>query len=1074
MASFDDYSEDGLVEQPAITLLDELGWTTVNAYSETFGADGTLGRDNRGEVVLHYRLDEALRRLNPDASDEAIALALEELTRDRAALSLVQANREVYGLLKDGVKVEYHDDEEGDVVETVRVLEWDPEMTESNDFLLVSQFWVAGDLYTRRADLVGFVNGLPLLFVELKAAHAKLYDAYRKNLRDYKTSVPHLFHYNTAIVLSNGGASRVGSVTAAWEHFAEWKRVEREDEAPMVSLERVLRGIAEPSRLLDLTENFVLFQEVQGGLAKIVAKNHQVLGVNNAVEAVQNIQGNQGRLGVFWHTQGSGKSFSMVFFSQKVLRTVPGNWSFVIVTDRTDLNDQIYKTFVSTGALTSAEEAQAGSGKHLKRLLSEDHQYVFTLVQKFQTPDGSPYPELSGRDDVVVMVDEAHRTQYDTLAQNMRLALPNAAFLAFTGTPLLAGEEKTRETFGDYVSVYNFRQSIEDHATVPLYYENRVPEVQLKSDSLDEDILRVIEEAGLDEEAEKRLERLIARQYHILTREDRLDTITDDIVTHFLGRGYAGKAMAVSIDKATALRLHDKVRAKWNEETEKVRQELVNLPVGAPDEEVLEQRRAYLEETEMAVVVSQAQGEVADMAELGLDIAPHRKRMLEEDLETRFKTPDDPLRLVFVCAMWMTGFDVPNCSTIYLDKPLRNHTLMQTIARANRVYPGKQSGLVVDYVGVFRNLQDALSLYGSSSGGGVTEGDRPVEDKEALVAELEKAVLEAKAFLDQQGIQPEAIWEAQGFDRVNLLQDAIDALVSSDATKAAFQNLDRGVNALYKAVLPDPAAAEYGRIRKLLRVLAKGIRSLGGSVDLSAVLSQIGAVLDDAISAEGYVIREPSEQPHAGTSDPSVAYSTDGLVDLSALDVDALMARFEKGRKHIEAETLRRQVHSRIEQLVSQNRTRMSYEHRFQELIKEYNLGSQNVGTFFNQLVALLQELRQEEQRATHEGLSEEELAVYDVLLQQQQGADNETRVAIKEVAREVWSAVNATLVLDWRRKQRARAGVRLAIRKALNKLPESYDRDAYMASYDALYQHLYETARTPSSNFAQRRRPAD
>ena len=1056
MRDRDDYSEDALIEQPALALLAELGWETVNAYHETFGPEGTLGRDNRGEVVLRYRLDEALQRLNPDASDEALALALEELTRDRAALSLAQANRDVYGLLKDGVKVAYHDPEEGEVTETVRVIEWDPEKVETNDFLLVSQLWVTGELYTRRADLVGFVNGLPLLFVELKAGHAKLFDAYRKNLRDYKHTIPHLFHYNVAIVLSNGGASRVGSVTAAWEHFSEWKRIADEDEAPMVSLERVLRGMAEPSRLLDLTENFVLFQEVQGGVVKIVAKNHQVLGVNNALAAVRGINGNQGRLGVFWHTQGSGKSFSMVFFSQKVLRTVPGNWSFVVVTDRTDLDDQIYKTFVSTGALTSAEEAQAGSGKHLQRLLGEDHRYVFTLIQKFRTDDGAPYPTLSERDDVIVMVDEAHRTQYDTLAQNMRLALPNAAFLAFTGTPLLAGEERTREAFGDYVSVYNFRQSIEDQATVPLYYENRVPEVQLTSDTLDEDVLRVIEEAGLDEEAEAKLERLIARQYHIITRDDRLATVADDIVSHFLGRGYLGKAMAVSIDKATALRLHDKVRAQWDAETERVRRDLALLPVGDSSEEALRERLQFLEETDMAVVVSQAQGEVADLAEKGLDIAPHRRRMMDEDLETRFKTPDDPLRLVFVCAMWMTGFDVPNCSTIYLDKPLRNHTLMQTIARANRVYPGKQSGLVVDYVGVFRNLQDALALYGTGSGGGVETGDRPVEDKAALVDELADAVREAEAFLQKQGIESTAIWDAAGFERVRLLQDAVDALVASDATTAAFRNLAREVNTLYKAVLPDPAAAAYGRLRKLLQVLAAGIRSLGDDVDLSAVLDRIGAVLDEAISAEGYVIADPSAPP-AGVADPAVPYESDGLVDLSVLDVDALMERFQSGRKHIETETLRRRVRRRLDQLVGQNRARMSYEHRFQELIEEYNLGSQNVDTFFQQLLAFMEDLSDEGERAQREGLSEGELTVFDILSEAGLPLNEKTRGEVKKVARAVLSTVQSSLVLDWRKKQQARAGVRLAIRKALNRLPESYDRAAFMAAYDALYQHVYE-----------------
>jgi type I restriction enzyme R subunit len=1056
MSDRDHYSEDALVEQPAIALLDALGWTTVNAHHETFGPEGTLGRDNRGEVVLRYRLDEALRRLNPDASEEALGLAIDELTRDRTTLSLVQANREVYELLKDGVKVTYHDEEEGEVTEVVRVIEWDQDKVENNDFLLVSQLWVAGELYTRRADLVGFINGLPLLFIELKAAHRTLQDAYRKNLRDYKDTIPHLFHYNALIVLSNGGDSRVGSITAGWEHFSEWKRVESEEEEAAVSLERVLRGVAEPRRSLDIAENFVLFQEVQGGVVKIAAKNHQVLGVNNAIEAVQHVEANKGRLGVFWHTQGSGKSFSMVFFSQKVLRKMHGNWSFVVVTDRTDLDEQIYKTFVSTGAVGSEEEAQAGSGSHLRQLLREDHRYVFTLIQKFQTSDDAPYPTLSERDDVIVMVDEAHRTQYDTLAQNMRLALPNAAFLAFTGTPLLAGEEKTREVFGDYVSVYNFRQSIADEATVPLYYENRIPELQLKNENLNEDILRVIEEAGLDEEQERKLERLITRQYHLITRDDRLDRIAEDLVQHFLDRGYQGKAMVVSIDKATALRMYNKVQRAWEDEKERVQRELALLPVGDPAEEALRKRLAYMEETDMAVVVSQAQGEVADMAEKGIDILPHRRRIHEEDLETKFKNPDDPFRIVFVCAMWMTGFDVPNCSTIYLDKPLRNHTLMQTIARANRVYPGKQSGLIVDYVGVFRNLQEALALYGSGSGGGVEEGDTPVQNKTELLQELVREVERARAFLSEHGVDPEAIRAAEGFDRVRLLQDAVDALVATDTTKEAFLNLSRGVDALFKAVLPDPAAAEYGPLRKLLVVLAEGIRSLREPVDISEVLASIEEVLDRSISAEGYVIAEPGAALPDTTEDPAVPYRADGRVDLSEIDFDALRERFEQGHKHIEAEKLKARVQRKLRQMVRQNRARLDYLKRFQDMIENYNMGSQNVEAFFQQMLAFMQELGEEEQRPAREGLSEEELAVFD-LIQPEGDLSEEDREAVKQVARETLAAVQKVLVLDWRKKQQARAGVRLAIRKALNKLPESYDRAAFMAAYDALYQHVYE-----------------
>ncbi len=561
----DRYTEDALVQQPAIDLLEELGWRTADAVGEFGRPDGdgrsALGRETEAEVVLTARLRPALLRLNPEASVEAVDAAVEELTRDRSLMSPAAANREVYGLLKDGVRVAVPAVEDaGETTEHVRVIDWSEPA--NNDFLLCSEFRVAGEMYRCRADLVGFVNGLPLLFVELKAMHRRLELAYDGNLSHYKEEIPQLFWFNAVILLSNGLDSRLGSMTAGWEHFAEWKRVASEDEPARVSLETMLRGVCEPGRLLDLIENFTLFQETADGLIKLIGKNHQVLGVNNALAAAADIRGRQGRLGVFWHTQGSGKSVSMIFFARKTLRRVPGNWTFVVVTDRQDLDRQIYRQFVSSGAVGQGG-ARAESSGHLRRLLREDHRYVFTLIHKFRTDGlGKAHPVLSERDDVVVITDEAHRSQYDTHALNMRQALPNAAFLAFTGTPLIQGdEERTRQVFGDYVSVYDFQQSVEDRATVPLFYENRIPELQLSNRDLNEDMERLLEEAELDEAREEKLEREFSREIQLITREDRLDAVAEDLVRHFPERGFRGKAMVVSIDKATAVRMYDKVRA---------------------------------------------------------------------------------------------------------------------------------------------------------------------------------------------------------------------------------------------------------------------------------------------------------------------------------------------------------------------------------------------------------------------------------------------------------------------------------------------------------------------------------
>ena len=342
-----DYSEDSLVEQPAIELFRELGWETANCFYEKFGSKGTLGRDTTSEVVLVPRLRSALVHLNPDLPSEAIELAIEELKRDRSAMSPANANREVYKLLKNGVKVSFRGKKNEETVENVQVIDWNE--PSNNDFFLASQFWISGEMYKRRADLVGFVNGLPLVFIELKASHKRMEHAYRDNLRDYKNAIPQIFWYNCFIILSNGSQSKIGSMTAEWEHFAEWKKINSEGEEGIVSLDTMIRGTCEPARLLDIIENFTLFSEVSGGIVKLVAKNHQYLGVNNATEALKQIEKNRGRLGVFWHTQGSGKSYSMVFFSQKVLRKIPGNFTFVIVTDRQDLDNQIYKNFAGTG-----------------------------------------------------------------------------------------------------------------------------------------------------------------------------------------------------------------------------------------------------------------------------------------------------------------------------------------------------------------------------------------------------------------------------------------------------------------------------------------------------------------------------------------------------------------------------------------------------------------------------------------------------------------------------------------------------------------------------------------------------
>ena len=1039
-----EYSENQLVQQPAVELFGELNWETADLYGEWASSKSTEGRETEHDVVLVSRLRAALEGLNPDLPAEALSQAIDELTRDRSKMVKEEASQEVYGLLKDGVKVAVKRDDGGWDKEVVKVIDW--RTPANNKFFLASEFWVAGDMYRRRCDLVGFVNGIPLLMVELKAVHKNLKNAFNDNLTDYRTNIPQLFTMNGFIMLSNGSATRIGSSFAPWEHFFEWKRINDEGETGVVSLDTAIRGVCEPERFLDLIENFIVYEKARGGLVKIVAKNHQFLGVNKAISEIDNFGANKGKLGVFWHTQGSGKSLSMVFFSQKILRKVPGNWTFVIVTDREELDSQIYKTFAATGVVTDAQ-AQATSGANLKQLLTEDHRYIFTLIQKFHTEKGAIYPELSTRDDVIVITDEAHRSQYDVFALNMRNALPNAAFLGFTGTPLMAGEERTKEVFGDYVSIYNFTQSIEDGATVPLYYENRTPELQLTNQNLNEDMERLLEDAELSEEQEKKLEREFAREYHLITRDERLETVAEDVVSHFMGRGYRGKAMFICIDKATAIRMYDKVSVQWQQHLAQLKGHLPQT-VGEEHQGLVE-KIAFMEATDMAVVVSQSQNEVEEMKKKGLDIAPHRRRLVSENLDEKFKNPDDPFRLVFVCAMWMTGFDVPSCSTIYLDKPMRNHTLMQTIARANRVVPGKVAGLIVDYVGVFKNLQQALAIYAQPGDG---DGE-PIKNKAELVEALMEFVDELTAWCKTLGIDAEAIKNASGFERVKLLDDAVEAILKDEDTKKSFLQRATRITRIFRAILPDPAATDLAPDAVLFSVLAEKIRSLAPAPDVSEVMVQVEELLDQSIAAEGYIIHDvPAED--------------EPLIDLSQIDFEKLQQKFEGARKRTEAEKLRSLIEGKLQGMMMRNKARIDFLEKFQKLIAEYNAASKNIEELFAELVEFAQSLNEEERRGMGEGLTEEELALFDILTKPEPKLTKAQEAEVKRVAKALLEILKKEkLVLDWRVRQQTRAAVRQFIEIELDKLPEVYTPDIFETKCDLTYRHVYDAYRGPGES---------
>ncbi|WP_338514080.1 type I restriction endonuclease subunit R [Pseudomonas poae] len=1023
-----EFSEDGAVEQPALMLLQQLGWQYVNLMEEKLGLDNPTGRTSFRQAYLPARLRTALIKLNPSLPDEALKLAQEVLIQDRSALSPIAANRELYQLLRAGVRVEIKLPESG-VSETVTVRAIDWRDVASNDFVIASQVWVEGLLHKRRPDTLGFVNGLPLLLAEWKALSKPIFNAYDQNLRDYRDTIPQLFPFNCFVVLSNGHESLMGGSHTDFDFFAPWKRLE-EGGPEDPSLETLLRATCDPGRFLDLVENFMLFDEARGGLRKVVGKYHQVLGVNRAMAAVEQIRQNDGRLGVFWHTQGSGKSLSMVMFAEKVLRRLGGNYTFVIVTDRAELDDQIAGQFASVGALTKdTQQVQADSRVHLRELLAGNERYVFTLIQKFSTAEREPMPVLSDRSDIIVITDEAHRSQYDQLAANMRAALPNAAFIGFTGTPLIQGEEsRTREVFGDYVSVYDFAQSVRDGATVPLFYESRKPELQLNSAELKEELGELLDEVELSEEQEKKLQREFGRQYTLITNPNRLDKVADDVALHFALRGYRGKAMFVAIDKATAVSMHDRVKAAVirliaaDEKALKTAHEAEGAAIA--------ERLVWLRELDMAVVVSQSQNEIDDLKKKGLDILPHRERMQKENLEEKFKDKNDPLRLVFVCAMWITGFDVPTIGTVYLDKPMKNHTLMQTIARANRNALGKTSGVIVDYVGVFNNLQKALAIYAGSVNDSDTD-ETPIKDKEALREALEQALEQAQRFTEQLGVDTNLIMAADALSRLGLIAKAIEVLVSPDDRRREFAYLAGAVTKTYKALLPDERAAPYLKPVAVFHMLADAVKAKLGPIDISAIQAKIAELLDEKL--EGVAILTPIVE---GTG-------SEGRVDLSGIDFEKLAKLFETSPK-VTVERVREEAENKVKKMADANPSRVDLVGKLEKLVAEYNAGSIDADKFFEALKEFVAGLSEEEERASREGLTEEELAIFDLLTTPEPKLTRSEEAEVKSVARALLAKLQDLMVgMDWLRAQETRGAVWSEIRQRLNELPQAPYPDA-------------------------------
>lgn len=1055
-----EYSEDGLVEEATQEALEQLGWDVKVAWhKESFSSkddrsDGLLGRANKSEVILQRYLKEALVKLNPGLPNIAYQNAIDLIIQTEADKSLGALNKQKHELLTKGVQVSFQD--EKGKLQKKRLKVFDFNQPEKNYFLAVRQFEVVGKIYSKRPDVVGFVNGIPLVFFELKAHGIDLRNAFEDNLTDYKDTIPEVLHSNAFIILSNGTDSRVGTVTSPYKFFLEWKRIE-ENEKGDVSLDTMLRGTCDKTRLLDLFENFLLFDGEGDDVVKIMAKNHQFIGVNKVVEQAKNIEDLKGKLGVFWHTQGSGKSYSMVFICQKILRKFGKSYTFLVVVDRTELENQLYDTFTGCGAVTE-DNVRAKSRKHLRELLAENHRYVFTLIHKFaiDKKKETEYPLITERDNIIVISDEAHRTQGGSYAQNMRFkAIPNASFLGCTGTPLIDNEiELTKKIFGGYVSVYDFKRAMDDGATLPLRYLNRGEKLDIENPDLDHRMAEIINDEDLDTDQIAKLRREFARDYPIMTSDERLDKIAKDLVWHFNDRGYQGKAMFVALDKPTAVRMYELVMHYWPQYVEELKQS-VAAATDQQEELTLKKHLNRVEETEVCVVVSSEQNEVKKFKGLDLDIETHRTKMVERDLETEFKDESNPFRLAIVCAMWITGFDAPCVSTVYLDKPIQGHTLMQTIARANRVYDDeKENGLIVDYGNVYTQLEKAYSVYGegdkptSPGGKGGTGGEskpgNPVEKLEEMANELAAAILAVSNFLFEVDFSLNDLVNAEtAMARLTALGKAANAVSLNETTRTQFEVSARDVFRKYKALYPEDIVksfiSEFNAIEAIYNQLNQKVKS----ADISSVMRKLQQEVSMSVSTR------------------TNAVTDDDYVDLSNLDFDKLKQAFAKSnQQNAVVFDLQEAIEKLLERMVRENPIRLEFYEKYKTIISEYNAGKdiQAVQKAFDDLNEFMQnDLNPEQERSMREGLDEESLAIFDLLKKSTLTIDDEK--AVKKVAVETLKKLKLEkLKVDrWRESTQVSSQVKTMINDSLEYLPQEAYPDDELADMGLLvYQHVF------------------
>ena len=995
---------EATVEEAALTWFEQAGY---RVHSEAYGKGSfPPERDSLAEVVYTGIFSDAIVAINPGASAEAIDDAIHQITTIGGG-SLIQTNRAVHDLLVDGVPAEVlrNGEPRG---ELIHLIDWDNPA--DNDFRVVNQFTVVEEKRERRPDIVVFINGLPLAVIELKNLADEQATVHRawNQFQTYFEDIPSLFRYNELIVASDGISARMGGITTPWERMSEWKTIEGDEPAgrSAVPLEVLIKGIFAPDRLLDLIQSFIVFEDEGAKIEKKIAGYHQFHAVQKAVATTVAASSSTGdrKGGVVWHTQGSGKSLTMLFFAGKLIREAAlENPTIVMLTDRNDLDDQLFGTFSRGRHLLRQRPEQAEDRADLRqRLTRASGGVVFTTIQKF-LPDKrfDAHPLLSDRRNIVVIADEAHRSQYDLVggyASHIRDALPNATFVAFTGTPLELSDRDTRMVFGNYIDIYDVEQAVADGATVPIFYESRLVKLDL-SEGKAVDLDTGFEEVTEAEEAEgkEKLKSKWTQLEAVVGTPKRLAEVAADLVAHYERRVDAleGKALIVCMSRRICVDLYDQIvalRPEWHADSD--------------DEGVIK------------VVMT---GSAADR----LDWQPHiRNKQRREAIAKRFKDPDDPLRLVIVRDMWLTGFDVPSLHTMYVDKPMKGHALMQAIARVNRVFKDKPGGLVVDYLGLADNLKAALRTYTESGGRGKAVRNVEQETNELVAVMLEKLEFWRELFAE---FDHSHFLNGSPAERIEIIRQGQNHVFLTDYQNPGFLKRFRdAATALLKAFALAGATDEAQAVRaevaffhSVNAALGKIASRNGGSGgDVEHAVRQL---VDQAIAPQGVVDIFAA----AGLEKPDISILSEGFL----LDVQ------DMPQKNLAVELLNKLLNDEIS---SRSRTRLVQSREFSTRLKEalarYHNRSIETAQIIEELIALAREMREAQGRGEQLGLTDDELAFYDALEVNDSAVAVLGDEALRTIAREVAATVRNNVTIDWTQREQVRANLRRMVKRVLRK----------------------------------------